>query len=69
MVFAYNHDIEEREIRDVEMHLTVLGEYGRIEKAVINFQHTNPFSCWSAPVGDLPSWRVKGKVLCFSTQV
>ena len=47
-VFAYNHDIEEREIKDVKMHLTVMGEYSRIEKAVIDSTHTNPLAHWES---------------------
>ena len=45
-LFAYNHDIEEREINDVEMEIMINGDYKRIEKAVINKENTNPLGCW-----------------------
>ena len=47
-LFAYNHDIEMREIRDVEMALTVKGDIAKIEKAVIDSAHTNPYGVWEA---------------------
>lgn len=46
MLFAYNHDIEEREIEDVEMKLSVNGSFRKIEKAIIDEEHTNPLKCW-----------------------
>ena len=46
MLFAYNHDIEERKIRDVCMELEVKGSFRKAEKAVINRENTNPFACW-----------------------
>ena len=48
MVFAYNHDIEERDIRDEEMELTLTGDIVKIEKAVIDSTHTAPYACWEA---------------------
>ncbi len=48
MVFAYNHDIEERDIKDEEMTITLEGGARRIQKAVIDSKHTNPLGCWEA---------------------
>lgn len=48
MLFAYNHDIEEREIQAEEMELTVLGEYQSIQKAVIDETHCAPYAVWEA---------------------
>ena len=47
-VFAYNHDIEERDIKAEEMEITVKGEYKSIKKAVIDSGHCNPFGVWEA---------------------
>ena len=46
MLFAYNHDIEEREISDVTMELQIEGSCRKIEKAVISPNHTDPLACW-----------------------
>lgn len=48
MVFAYNHDIEERDIKTEEVEITVCGSAKRIQKAVIDSAHTNPLAVWEA---------------------
>lgn len=48
MVFAYNHDIEERDIKTEEMEITVCGSAKRIQRAVIDSAHTNPLAVWEA---------------------
>jgi hypothetical protein len=48
MVFAYNHDIEERDIQAEEMEITVSGAYKSVKKAVIDSKHCNPFGVWEA---------------------
>ena len=48
MIFAYNHDIEERDIRTEEMEITVTGPAKRIRRAVIDSTHTNPLAAWEA---------------------
>lgn len=46
-LFAYNHDIEEREIRRVTMELEIKGSFRKAEKAVIGKGCADPFSCWN----------------------
>ena len=48
MLFAYNHDIEERDIKAEEMELTVKGAFTKVTKAVIDSGHCNPLSVWEA---------------------
>lgn len=48
MVFAYNHDIEARNIQDEEMEILVSGRFRRVSKAVIDAGHTNPYAAWEA---------------------
>lgn len=48
MIFAYNHDIEKRDIKTEEMEITVHGSAKRIRRAVIDSEHTNPLSVWEA---------------------
>lgn len=47
-VFAYNHDIEEREIEAQDMEITVSGRYTGVQKAVIDSGHCNPLAVWEA---------------------
>lgn len=46
MLFAYNHDIEERDIKDEEMSITLNGKVSSVQKAVIDSRHTSPFKVW-----------------------
>ena len=46
MLFAYNHDIERRDIAPQEMELTLVGQIASIEKAVIDEEHCNPKKAW-----------------------
>ena len=46
MIFVYNHDIEEREIKAEEIELTLKGTVRKLEKAVIDKMHTAPYVCW-----------------------
>ena len=46
MLFAYNHDIERRDIAPQEMELTLVGQIASIEKAVIDEEHWNPKKAW-----------------------
>ncbi len=48
MVFAYNHDIEERDIEAQDMEITVSGKYTSVQKAVIDAGHCNPLAVWEA---------------------
>lgn len=48
MIFAYNHDMEERDIKAEEMEITVSGTFTKITKAVIDSGHCNPYSVWEA---------------------
>lgn len=50
MIFAYNHDIEERNIKAEEMEITVNGVFTKITKAVIDSGHCKPLSVWEAQV-------------------
>lgn len=45
-VFVYNHDIEERDVTEETIELTIYGKAEEIQKAVINSVHTNPLECW-----------------------
>lgn len=47
-IFAYNHDIEERDIQAQEMELTVLGSFHSAKMAVIDAAHTSPLAAWEA---------------------
>lgn len=47
-IFAYNHDIEERDIQAQEMELTVLGSFRSAKMAVIDAAHTSPLAAWEA---------------------
>lgn len=47
-LFAYNHDIEEREISPEQMELTVLGSFRSAKIAVIDASHTAPLAAWEA---------------------
>lgn len=46
MIFAYNHDIEERDIKAEDMVLTLKGNVRSIKKAVIDSENTVPFATW-----------------------
>ncbi len=46
MVFAYNHDIERRDIKEEEMNIVLHGRVSSIEKAVIDENHCNPLKAW-----------------------
>ncbi|SCP98855.1 GH39 family glycosyl hydrolase [Anaerobium acetethylicum] len=46
MIFAYNHDIEEREIKSEDMVITLNGNVKSIQKAVIDSHTTAPFVVW-----------------------
>jgi len=46
MVFAYNHDISQRDIEAQEMKITIEGRFSKIEKAVIDGAHCNPYNEW-----------------------
>lgn len=48
MIFAYNHDIEERDIKAEDIELTIQGHVTKLEKAVIDSGHTNPLAVWEA---------------------
>lgn len=60
-LFAYNHDIEARDIQEEQMALHLDGDYQYIRKAVIDSTHTNPKAVWQA-MGS-PSYPTK-KQLC-----
>lgn len=47
-LFAYNHDIEERDIQAQEMELTILGSFRSAKMAVIDAAHTSPLAAWEA---------------------
>lgn len=46
-LFAYNHDIEEREISDEELEITLSGSIKEIRKAVIDDENTAPLKVWN----------------------
>lgn len=46
MIFAYNHDIERREIKAEEMNIVIQGKLAAISKAVIDENHCNPMKAW-----------------------
>ncbi len=45
-LFVYNHDIEERDVKEEEMEIVLHGKAASIQKAVIDSTHTNPLACW-----------------------
>ena len=48
MLFAYNHDIEEREIKEEEIEITLHGTVKSVQKAVIDANTTAPYKAWEA---------------------
>lgn len=46
MIFAYNHDIEERDIKAEDMILTLRGKVKSVQKAVIDAKTTAPYAAW-----------------------
>ena len=47
-LFAYNHDIEMRDIKEEEVELTLKGAVKSITKAAIDSKNANPCGCWEA---------------------
>ena len=47
-LFVYNHDIEERDIKEECVALKLAGEVKSISVAWIDSEHTNPCGCWEA---------------------
>ncbi len=47
-IFAYNHDIEARDIRTEQVALRLEGPVKSISMALIDSGHTNPCGCWEA---------------------
>ena len=45
-LYVYNHDIEERDVKEEEMEIVLHGKAASIQKAVIDSKHTNPLACW-----------------------
>lgn len=45
-IFAYNHDIERRDIKAEDMSILVCGKVSSIKKAVIDEKHCNPLNAW-----------------------
>lgn len=48
MIFAYNHDIEARDICAQDLEITVSGKYTSVQKAVIDDVNCNPLAVWEA---------------------
>lgn len=46
MIFAYNHDIEERDIQPEDIILTLNGNVKSVQKAVIDAKTTAPYVMW-----------------------
>jgi len=46
MVFAYNHDLDRRNVQKEEMEITLEGSVKTIKKAVIDEEHCNPLKAW-----------------------
>lgn len=47
-VFAYNHDLERRNIKAEEMKIVLNGKIASIAKSVIDENHCNPLKTWEA---------------------
>lgn len=45
-IFAYNHDIERREVKKEEMVIVLEGNVRCVTKAVIDEEHCNPLKAW-----------------------
>ncbi len=46
MIFAYNHDIEERDIKEEDMEIHLQGCIRSVKKAVIDADTTAPYKAW-----------------------
>ena len=46
MLFAYNHDIEERDIKEEDMEIRLQGCIRSVKKAVIDADTTAPYKAW-----------------------
>lgn len=46
MVFAYNHDLERRNVQKEDMEMILEGAVESVVKAVIDEEHCNPFKAW-----------------------
>ncbi len=45
-LFAYNHDINRRDITEQEMTVVLSGPVSEVQKAVIDESHTSPLKAW-----------------------